>query len=879
MPYKYKAFLSHSSEDKKIAEQFHEALEEYKLSQELKRLEKKNVFLYILDFLVDVNPKKFKGKIWFDKKEFRKESRPDLKATITEELCKSEYLIVLCSPNARQSEWVDFEIETFCSFGRSKKIIAILIEGQPAGGVEPERTESDPIHPRLTKTKWLDFRNREAPTFDEVITETVRVLENLGDAELTQRQDEQKKKNWSRIRNRLSLLLVLLIISFIGFIQFYRESLKSKKAEQVAEVAIEKEAIVTRVNLINQASQKAITDYKNLTITGDEALFVTTLAATIGLETNEFTPLQNFINLGSEAPIWGETLSSYDEWVLFTTWNETTDLLAIGTEKKIALWERESDATFKHLTDLNTIGQAIALHPKQQILASGSDSGEIILWTTNRLTKLRELRGHSDRVTYVAFDTSGNYMLSSDEKGNLTLWDFEQEKPLFKYNDILSRPTGIVYSAFTKSFIISDLQGKIYTLPVQPSISDQLEKIIETTKPINKLATNPTGTSIVYTEGSNNLRLYSFDRDLTTTRSKLFNSSISALHFPTEEHIMLGTRAGDLFVVATETLDISLSYQPQTNTVSSLSFVNGYIIAGNYNGSVKTFKYAPDIIHLNPFIQKQISQDGLSVSEIHLYTPTNQVVLPLTISNLSELQQLQVEIPPPKNLLELVSPLVWDFGNQSFSSIRIDEFLRNEHSDYLSEKPILNRPKKVFSPDRNIFLEIDFTGQAHVSHTVNQEVILNLQKPIKGGAFSWDNTLLATYDWDKNITLWTLNTQPPNQTSIQIQHQITSGAFTPNSKHLLSGDELGNLIIWNIQSQSIEQHLKIEHLPEPINDITVDKTGQYAVYIANNKRLYQITLDPNNWLNQSCLRFKAFDKQTMVNTYFPDTEAPAICSN
>ncbi len=46
-------------------------------------------------------------------------------------LHQSRYLIVICSPNAVESPWVNEEIETFTKAGRTEYVIPFIVEGEP----------------------------------------------------------------------------------------------------------------------------------------------------------------------------------------------------------------------------------------------------------------------------------------------------------------------------------------------------------------------------------------------------------------------------------------------------------------------------------------------------------------------------------------------------------------------------------------------------------------------------------------------------------------------------------------------------------------------------------------------------------------------------
>ena len=63
-------------------------------------------------------------------------SCPDLSRSIHEALQASAYLIVLCSPAAGRSKWVNQEIIEFKKLGRSDRIHALIVEGDPAAAVK-----------------------------------------------------------------------------------------------------------------------------------------------------------------------------------------------------------------------------------------------------------------------------------------------------------------------------------------------------------------------------------------------------------------------------------------------------------------------------------------------------------------------------------------------------------------------------------------------------------------------------------------------------------------------------------------------------------------------------------------------------------------------
>lgn len=115
-PYRFRAFLSYSHRDRRVAVWLHRALEAYRMPRLLVG-QRTN--------LGPVPPRL--GRIFRDEEELQ--SSPDLSASIRAALIESESLIVLCSPHAAASLWIDQEIREFKRLGREDRIIPVIVGG------------------------------------------------------------------------------------------------------------------------------------------------------------------------------------------------------------------------------------------------------------------------------------------------------------------------------------------------------------------------------------------------------------------------------------------------------------------------------------------------------------------------------------------------------------------------------------------------------------------------------------------------------------------------------------------------------------------------------------------------------------------------------
>lgn len=122
--FRYRAFLSYSHHDRRRARWLHRALENYRIPQGLTEPRSG-----------ETRPERL-APVFRDRDELP--SSANLSDAVHRALEESEALIVLCSPAAARSRWVNQEIETFRKLGRSTRIFCFVIAGEPNSGDDRE---------------------------------------------------------------------------------------------------------------------------------------------------------------------------------------------------------------------------------------------------------------------------------------------------------------------------------------------------------------------------------------------------------------------------------------------------------------------------------------------------------------------------------------------------------------------------------------------------------------------------------------------------------------------------------------------------------------------------------------------------------------------
>ena len=137
--FQHDIFISYSRKNKEFAAKLEKALEDYKPPKDL------NVPQRHLNVFRDEND--FTGGEYFQ--------------AIDRHLTGSQKLIVLCSPEARQSPYVNDEIRRFVQTRRSENVISILVSGKPnneaVNGQESEMAFPDALCEAMEMPLAVDY--------------------------------------------------------------------------------------------------------------------------------------------------------------------------------------------------------------------------------------------------------------------------------------------------------------------------------------------------------------------------------------------------------------------------------------------------------------------------------------------------------------------------------------------------------------------------------------------------------------------------------------------------------------------------------------------------------------------------------------------------
>lgn len=147
----YRAFISYSHQDEAWGRWLHRVLETYRVPRRLVGTEAAHGTI----------PRRL-NPIFRDRDELA--SAPELGATINAALAASENLVVICSPAAAASHWVNEEVLAYRRMGRGDRILCLIVDGEPNATDLPGRASRECFCPALRFALDADGALADVPT-------------------------------------------------------------------------------------------------------------------------------------------------------------------------------------------------------------------------------------------------------------------------------------------------------------------------------------------------------------------------------------------------------------------------------------------------------------------------------------------------------------------------------------------------------------------------------------------------------------------------------------------------------------------------------------------------------------------------------------------
>jgi len=266
--YKYKAFISYSHKDESWAAKLHKSLETYSIPKRLVGQETE----------YGVIPKRL-SPIFRDREELP--SATDLSREVNTALEQSACLIVICSPDAARSRWVNEEILAFKRLGRSDRIFSLIIGGEPNSTNHPELeleecfpealryelNDDGSLSPRPVEPIAADARAGKDGRHNAKLKLMSGVL-GVGFDELKQREQHRRNQRMALITAAsLTAMVIAITLATTAWLARAEADRQRVRAEAEAETALQTTNFLVDLFKVSDPSESRARE-----ITADELL-------------------------------------------------------------------------------------------------------------------------------------------------------------------------------------------------------------------------------------------------------------------------------------------------------------------------------------------------------------------------------------------------------------------------------------------------------------------------------------------------------------------------------------------------------------------------------------------------------------------------------
>jgi eukaryotic-like serine/threonine-protein kinase len=258
---RYRAFIAYSHRDQVWARWLHRALETYRVPRRLvgKMTESGLVPARLLP-------------IFRDREELP--SATDLSRKINDALEQSTSLIVICSPAAAASRWVNEEVRAFKRLGRADRIFCLIVAGEPnASHLEGHEAE-ECFPPALLSAAGMntepiaaDVRHGMDGKFNAKL-KLISGLLGVGFDTLRQREHQRRIRRLTAVAiASMAVMVVTVALGISAFVARNAAERRQKQAESLIDFMLgdlnDKLTKVQRLDLLEAVDDKAMAYFKS----------------------------------------------------------------------------------------------------------------------------------------------------------------------------------------------------------------------------------------------------------------------------------------------------------------------------------------------------------------------------------------------------------------------------------------------------------------------------------------------------------------------------------------------------------------------------------------------------------------------------------------
>ena len=757
----YFAFISYKSEDAEWATWLQHELEHYHL------------------------PASFNGRT-----DVPKELRPvfrdidelsagNLPEQIKKALVNSQNLIVICSPQATESPWVNQEVETFISLGRTDRIFPFIVEGNSPSEFFP------PALLNLPKKEERLGGDVSKKGRDAAFVKVVAGMLGVGFDSLWNRYEREKAEEERKIREQRDNL------------QRVQSRFIAEKANDLIEEGDSYTAKLLATRIIPTPSQPD---------------FPYTIEAEMLLR--KCANYENAILRGHRQNVTSAVYSHNSKFIASSSW-----------DPNINIWNAQNGSLVKTIETNNSF-HCLAYSPDDRLLAAGSSNDEIEIYDMLSYRVLKILLGHTSAVSALAFTHNGRFLASGSYDHTVRIWDVSLGTDICVITHNFTWIQALSFSSDDRYLIINDdnYQVAIWNLE-QQNIEFTLEGFCSDI--------SPNGKNIITGERTGVIKIWEFETMKEILSINACTGILNIVEFCSSGEFILSV-SDDNIIRVWNAADGSLlhAFEGHQETISSASFCpkGRQIVSSSFDKTIRIWDMERGFLGSKAVYQGNSSINALSfISGSRNFASVdgdgNVIIWSLDDKALQNILCKRscgiscVDISPQGNQIAFVdydnNIEIWDIRHiEKLCEIK-SEWIIHHYDIGVVPPPTGKHNGSIlsiaFSKDGNHIITTSEDKTVKMWDVSTGQLIGNFighSDYVYSASFSPDNRQIISCSRDYTIRIWDVKTSQLQKKLTGHVRQVVTVVYTHDGKKIVSGSTDKTIKIWNVSDGRLERTLE-----------------------------------------------------------------------
>ncbi|KAA3656289.1 MAG: hypothetical protein DWQ04_31550 [Chloroflexi bacterium] len=479
-----------------------------------------------------------------------------------------------------------------------------------------------------------------------------------------------------------------------------------------------------------------------------------------------------------------------------------TRLATTSLDRTVKIWDVATGQNLLALGEHKSVVTSVSFNQDGTILATGSLNGFIILWNVETGGLINVLGSSNVAVHSVSFHTDGIRLVAGYDDGTVRVWNrrtFRSELVLTGHvgavSDVVFNRDGTRFASVGEDgrIILWRAEDGFLIYSVNAESGEDENPLI-----VNTVAFTASGDRLITGNEDGSIKIWDVESGQFLQKILAHTSAVYDIKV-NGDGTRFATASGDGTVKVwdintSQTLFALLGHEGVVTAVS-FSADDQWLATASQDRTARVWR-AETVLSPQFLTGHRDTVNHLS------FSPQNDLVATASNDNTARIWRLED------------GQMLFDLGKHN-SAVR----------------------DVVFSPDGELLVTSGDDGVAWIWDVMTGESVAALVDhggPVTAVSFNSDGTLLATASDDGFVRVWDRDTW---SIQFEINHRhlieddtvsVRAVVFHPNGEQLLSGDNLGNVVLWDVDGETaVSQWLA--HEEAVVNDIAFNPGGsQFA---------------------------------------------------